>query len=107
MNVTPTSGPIASNSTHHARDDTRSRYSFARSHRKENTAEGAENAEPNVFSAVSACSPVFSGSGEGKEHLFEIARRRGAAGGGQRSELIERAFAADRSAAQQQEAIAH
>src|SRR4051812_45829581 len=106
MKVTPTSGPIATSNTHHARDATSSRYSFATSHDKEETAEHAETAETNVFSAIFALSPVFSGSGERKEHLFQILRR-AAACGGERSELVERAFAADAAAAQQHEAIAH
>src|SRR5689334_10317005 len=90
MKVTPTSGPIASNSTHHARDATSSRYSFSTSQRKEEkTAEDAK---------------VFS-SRERKEHLFEIAGLR-TAGRGLRRELVERAFAANRSAAQQDEAVA-
>src|SRR3954471_17174816 len=89
MKVTPTNGPIASSNTHHARDATSSRYSFATSHRKEKT------------------TPVFSESlGERKEDLFEIVGR-GAARSGEGAELVERAFAADRSAAQQHEPIAH
>src|SRR3954469_17674248 len=108
MKVTPTSGPIATSNTHHARDAISSRYSFATSQRKEKTAEGAENAETNDRSALFAFSPVFSGSlCERKEHLFEVARRARTARGGERSELVERAFAADPSAAQQHEAIAH
>src|SRR3954463_10358709 len=103
MKVTPTSGPIASSSTHQACDATSSRYSFSTSQRKEKTAESAENAEPNDFSAPSACSAVASG--ERKEHLFEIAGR-GAARGGLRRELVERSLAADPSAAEQDEAIA-
>src|SRR5436853_5838095 len=104
MKVTPTSGPIASSSTHQAGEATSSRYSLAMSHEKEKTAEGAENAEPNVFSALSACSPVFS-LRKSKEHLFEIAGG-GAARGGLRRQLVERALAADPAAAQQDEAIA-
>src|SRR3954466_10976093 len=89
MNVTPTSGPIATSNTHHARDATSSRYSFASSHKKEGTA----------FFAVPSL-------GERKEHLFQIVRG-AAACGGERPELVERAFAADAAAAQQHEAIAH
>src|SRR5258707_11274959 len=107
MKVTPTSGPIASSSTHHARDAISSRYSFTTSQRKEEkTAEDAKAAETTAFSAFSALSGVFSSLREGKEHLFEIARRC-AARCGLRRELLERAFAADRSAADQDEAIAH
>src|SRR3954447_14025844 len=105
MKVTPTSGPIATSNTHHARDATSSRYSFATSHDKEETAEGAELADKNVFSPISAFSAVPSLC-ERKEHLFQILRG-AAAGGGERSELVERAFAADAAAAQQHEAIAH
>src|SRR5215831_3117811 len=85
MNVTPTSGPMASRNTHHARDATSSRYSLATSHEKEETA------------VPSLC--------EGKEHLFEIAGRR-AARGCLRRELVERALAANRATAQQDEAVA-
>src|SRR5882672_1261861 len=85
MKVTPTSGPIASSSTHHAAEATSSRYSLAISHEKE------ESAVPS--------------SREGKEHLFEIAGR-GAARGGLRRELVERSLAADPAAAEQDEAIA-
>src|SRR3954452_23603218 len=100
MKVTPTSGSIASSNTHQPRDATSSRYSFATSHEKEETGETAELAERrNVFSAnvsaVFAFSAVFSSSGERKEHLFEVRRRRRAARGGERRELVERAFAAD------------
>src|SRR5450631_3560652 len=105
MKVTPTSGPIASSRIHHAREATSSRYSFATSHEKDETAEGAEIAEPNVCSAISAISTVGS-LGEGKKHLFEVAGRC-APGGGLSRELVERTFAADRPAAQQDEAIAH
>src|SRR4051812_4811662 len=104
MKVTPTSGPIASSSTHQAGEATSSRYSLAISHEKDETAETAELAEPKLFSAVLAVSAVPS-SRERKEHLFEIAGG-GAARGGLRRQLVERALAADPAAAQQDEAIA-
>src|SRR5256885_2340550 len=93
MKVTPTSGPIATSNTHHARDATSSRYSFVNSQRKEETTEGAELANNNSFSPISAFFAVPS-LRERKEHLFQILRR-AAACGGHRSELVERAFAAD------------
>src|SRR5258708_38106114 len=110
MNETPTSGPIATSSTHHAREATSSRYSFATNHDKDETAEGAELAENNVlfaFSAFSAFSAVPSLC-ECKNHLFEIvacaaaAAARGRHGG----QLLARAFAPCAAAAQQYEAIA-
>src|SRR6478752_2303076 len=88
MNVAPTSGPIATSNTHQARAATSSRYSFAISHQREATAEGAEIAERNVFSAFSAFSPVFCvPSSEGKEHLFGVVGRRAAAGGVRRQRI--------------------
>src|SRR5436190_20741350 len=77
MNDRPTSGPITTSSTQYARDAISSRHSLANSH--------------------------TSGAwlGERKECLFQ---RAGAGAGGQ---LIERALAADRPAAQQHEAVAH
>src|SRR3954463_6801611 len=80
MNVTPTSGPIASSSTHHARDVTSSRYSLRRSH------------------AIALC--------ERKEDLFEIVTGCTAAGGGERREFLQRPLTARATAAQQDEAIA-
>src|SRR5258706_13518204 len=106
MNVTPTSGPIATSSTHHARDDTSSRYSFATSQRREETAEDAELAEPNFCSALFACSAVPS-SGKRKKDLLEIAACAAAARRGHGGELLQRPFAARAAAAEQHEAIAH
>src|SRR3954465_11298028 len=80
MNVTPTSGPIASSSTHHARDVTSSRYSLRRSH-------------ANALR-------------ERKEDLFEILTGCTAAGGGERREFLQRPLTARAAAAQQDEAIA-
>src|SRR5258708_15370016 len=90
MNDTPTSGPIATSSTHHAREATSSRYSFATNHDQDETAEGA---------VPSLC--------ECKKHLFEIVARAAAAPRrGHSGQLFARAFAARAAAAQQHEAIA-
>src|SRR3954466_12137489 len=105
MKVTPTSGPMASSNTHQAREATSSRYSFFSSQRNEWNAKPAKRAERNVSSAGLA---TFAfPSGKRKKHLFEVGRRRRSARRGERHELIERAFAAHRSAAQQHESIAH
>src|SRR5439155_10249944 len=104
MNVTPTSGPIATSSTHHDRDARSSRVSL-RSNQRKATAEDAEIGEKKVFSAFSAFSAVKR-SRERKEHLFEVAARRGAARGGERRQFRQRPLAASASAAQQHEAIA-
>src|SRR5258708_2180286 len=107
MNETPTSGPIATSSTHHAREATSSRYSFATNHDKDETAEGAELAENNVLFAFSAFSALPSLC-QCQKHLFEIgacaaaAAARGRHGG----QLLARAFAPCAAAAQQYEAIA-
>jgi hypothetical protein len=77
MNVTPTSGPIATSRTHHDRDATSSRASF-RSNQRKATAESAEIGEKTVLSAFSAFS-ADKPSRERKEDLFEIAARSGAA----------------------------
>src|SRR5437870_2048505 len=47
MKVTPTSGPIARSSTHHARDDASSRYSFFRSQTNGLNAKPAKPAKKN------------------------------------------------------------
>src|SRR6476661_4750020 len=70
MNVTPTSGPIASSSTHHAHDAISSRYSLRSNHRK-------------------AAAVALAPSGERKEHLFEIVAGCRAAGGGERGEFLQ------------------
>src|SRR3954469_10727343 len=106
MKVTPTSGPIASSSTHQARDATSSRYSLATSQRhEEKTAERVKIAEKKFLFALFAIAAVFSVSGERKEHLFQIG------GGftarpGLRRQFVERAFAANPSPTQQDEPIA-
>src|SRR5439155_15809492 len=89
MNVTPTSGPIATRSTHHDRDAISSRISFRSNQRK-------------AFLAFSAVKRAR----ERKEDLFEIAVGRGAARGRERRQLVRRALAARSSAAQQHESIA-
>src|SRR6185295_8467989 len=83
MNVTPTSGPIASSRTHHERDTTSSRHSFRNSHAKADL-------------------------GEGKKDLFEIVAGRWRSGPRrcQRGQLLARALSARAPAAQQHEAIA-
>src|SRR5262245_14296280 len=105
MNVTPTSGPIATSSTHHDRDATSSRTSLRSSHRQA-TAENAEPAEESFLSAFFAFSPVKP-SCERKEDLFEIGAWRGASSGGERRQFLQRSLAARAPAAQQHEAIAH
>src|SRR6202048_1753393 len=105
MNDTPTSGPIATSSTHYAREATSSRYSFATSQRKEETAEGDEIAEPNIRSALCACSAVPSLC-ERKKHLFEIVAGAAAARRSHGGQFLARAFATRAAAAQQHEAIA-
>src|SRR5882724_4966426 len=103
MNETPTSGPIVKSRIHQVREDTSSRHSFSSSQMKGLTAEGAELAEKNVFSALSAFSavPVLR---EGKKHLFQVRRRRHhAARRCERREMAERAFATHAPAAQQHE----
>src|SRR5439155_10455302 len=76
MNVTPTSGPIATRSTHHDRDARSSRVSLRSNHPpsrhrrfgapgRNATAEDAEIGEKDSLSC------------ERKEHLFEIAAGRG------------------------------
>src|SRR5258706_202110 len=85
MNETPTSGPMSTSITHQARDDSSSRHSFSSSHSHAGRVRLRER----------------------KEYLFEAAAvRRGAARSGHGRQLVERAFAADASAAQQHEAIA-
>src|SRR5438445_5784860 len=105
MNVTPTSGPIATSRIHHDRDAISSRTSLRNNQRKA-TAEDAGLAERRDFSALFAFSAVKR-SRERKEHLFEIAARRGAARGRERRQLVQRALAASSSAAQQHESVAH
>src|SRR5689334_16239996 len=108
MNVTPTSGPIAASSTHHARDEVSSRVSLRNSHRKA-TAELDEFAENRSLSAPSADAIRLRGlcaSGEGKEDLFEIVARGAAARLGRRRQLLQRSFAARAAAAQQHEPVA-
>src|SRR5689334_20351277 len=80
MKVTPTSGPIASSSTHHAREAISSRASLR--------------------SSQSAC------LGERKEDLFEIVAGARAARRRQRGQLATGPFAARAPAAQQHEPIA-
>src|SRR6187402_845426 len=81
MNATPVSGPMSAASSHHDGEWASSRASLRSSH---------ANAD----------------LGERKEHLFEVARAGGAARRRQRRELVDRAFAADASGAQEHEAIA-
>src|SRR5215510_6200371 len=57
MNVTPTSGPIATSSTHHDREAISSRTSLRSSHEKA-TAENAERAKKKDLSPFSALSAV-------------------------------------------------
>src|SRR5215831_698985 len=105
MKVTPTSGPIAASSTHHARDAISSRVSLRSSHPKA-IAEFAESVESPVFSARSASSAVACLSGERKEDLFQIVARIAAACRRCVGQLLERAFAAHAAAAQEHEPIA-
>src|SRR5262245_39346106 len=78
MKVTPTSGPIASSITHQARDTSSSRHSLAR--RKEKAL---------------------------RERKEKILQARSARRVGERRQFVDRAFAADTSAAEQHEAIAN
>src|ERR1043166_4194194 len=91
MKETPTSGPMAKSSTHHARDTTSSRKSLLRS-----------QTVPQAFLPVflvrrntgkNACPTVLR---ERKEHLFETCVR---VSPSQRFKLLQRSFAADASAA--------
>src|SRR5262245_55558386 len=102
MNVTPTSGPIANSSTHHARDDTSSRYSL--SSRCAKGAKEAKDAKTELFLVLLAISALLA-SCERKEHLFQIGGRN-AVRRRHRGQLVERPFAADPPAAQEHEAIA-
>src|SRR2546423_2805103 len=107
MNVTPTSGPIASSSTHHAREATSSRYSFRSSQRKAD-AKAAKGAKKNswLFFACFALFALNDCSGERKEYFFEVVARAAAPRSGHRGELLQRAFTARAAATQQHEPIA-
>src|SRR5437868_12812882 len=78
MNETPTSGPISTSMTHHARDVSSSRHSFSRSQTK------------GVLR-------------KGKEDVFQV---QGVHGVHASAELFDGALAADAAAAQEHEAIA-
>src|SRR5262249_51306466 len=104
MNATPTSGPIASSSTHHARDANSSRHSLRSSQRKA-TAERTEIAEKEFFSVDSVIAAVAS-SRERKKDLFQVVAGRAASGRGDRGQFLERSLAARATAAQQHESIA-
>src|SRR6266511_2250653 len=106
MNDTPTSGPMSSSITHHARDDRSSRHSLARRTRNGLTAEPAEPAERSLFFAVFAAFAFLVVSGERKEDLFEIRGRGRRPHPCPRRELGDRAFAADATVAQEDETIA-